>query len=234
METKLVSVANKGEMNFIFGQSHFIKTVEDLYEALVQVGHLRFGIVCLPVPVTCPPPHTAPPGILRGVWPVSGPHRRQRRGSHRTCKAKRAERIRGIRPPRLPTHYSHSPHHWHGDTGRPRFAPALSVLSPFLLSQPSLSLGTLSLSFDTLSLFIGTLSLSFDTLPFSLAHFPFPSIRFPFSLAHFLSHLTNPSACLRSPLVTPPVGTGCVRTHVLHLPQRRVPCQLSQCRQERP
>ena len=164
METKLVSVANKGEMNFIFGQSHFIKTVEDLYEALVQVGHLRFGIVCLPVPVTCPPPHTAPPGILRGVWPVSGPHRRQRRGSHRTCKAKRAERIRGIRPPRLPTHHSHSPHHWHGDTGRPRFAPALSVLSPFLLSQPSLSLGTLSLSFDTLSLFIGTLSLSFDTL----------------------------------------------------------------------
>ena len=44
METKLVSVANKGEMNFIFGQSHFIKTVEDLYEALVQVGHLKFGI----------------------------------------------------------------------------------------------------------------------------------------------------------------------------------------------
>ena len=46
METKIVQIENKDELNFIFGQSHFIKTVEDLYEALVQVGHLKFGIVC--------------------------------------------------------------------------------------------------------------------------------------------------------------------------------------------
>jgi adenosine/AMP kinase len=32
-------------MNFILGQSHFIKTVEDLYEAIVQtVPNMKFGI----------------------------------------------------------------------------------------------------------------------------------------------------------------------------------------------
>lgn len=31
--------------NFIFGQSHFIKTVEDVHEAIVQTApHMRFGI----------------------------------------------------------------------------------------------------------------------------------------------------------------------------------------------
>lgn len=33
------------DLNVILGQSHFIKTVEDLHEALVGVGpHLRFGL----------------------------------------------------------------------------------------------------------------------------------------------------------------------------------------------
>ena len=33
------------DVNLIFGQSHFIKTVEDLYEALIGGGsHLQFGI----------------------------------------------------------------------------------------------------------------------------------------------------------------------------------------------
>jgi uncharacterized protein len=32
------------ELNVIVGQSHFIKTVEDLHEACVQVPGLRFGI----------------------------------------------------------------------------------------------------------------------------------------------------------------------------------------------
>lgn len=33
------------DLNVIIGQSHFIKTVEDLHEALVGVGpHLRFGL----------------------------------------------------------------------------------------------------------------------------------------------------------------------------------------------
>lgn len=31
-------------VNIIIGQAHFIKTVEDLYEALVSAGEIRFGI----------------------------------------------------------------------------------------------------------------------------------------------------------------------------------------------
>jgi adenosine/AMP kinase len=38
-------VDNPNELNFILGHSHFIKTVEDLYEVLVQSGTaLKFGI----------------------------------------------------------------------------------------------------------------------------------------------------------------------------------------------
>ncbi len=45
MELKLVKIAKPPEMNFILGQSHFIKTVEDLYEAIVQtVPGMKFGI----------------------------------------------------------------------------------------------------------------------------------------------------------------------------------------------
>jgi adenosine/AMP kinase len=40
-----VSVAKPEDVNVIIGQAHFIKTVEDLHEALVGTGpHLRFGI----------------------------------------------------------------------------------------------------------------------------------------------------------------------------------------------
>ncbi|MGD9030077.1 MAG: adenosine-specific kinase, partial [Anaerolineae bacterium] len=35
MELKLVKVEKPETLNFILGQSHFIKTVEDLHEALV-------------------------------------------------------------------------------------------------------------------------------------------------------------------------------------------------------
>jgi adenosine/AMP kinase len=45
MELKLVAVSKPEEVNFILGQSHFIKTVEDLYEALVQaIPGIRFGL----------------------------------------------------------------------------------------------------------------------------------------------------------------------------------------------
>ena len=45
IELHLVSVENPEELNLIFGQSHFIKTVEDLHEALAgAVPQLRFGI----------------------------------------------------------------------------------------------------------------------------------------------------------------------------------------------
>jgi adenosine/AMP kinase len=40
-----VSVDKPDDVNVIIGQAHFIKTVEDLHEALVGVGpHLRFGL----------------------------------------------------------------------------------------------------------------------------------------------------------------------------------------------
>ena len=45
MELKTVSIEKPADMNFILGQSHFIKTVEDLYEAIVQtVPGMTFGI----------------------------------------------------------------------------------------------------------------------------------------------------------------------------------------------
>src|SRR5688572_12094998 len=45
MELQTVRVEKPEDLNFILGQSHFIKTVEDLYEALVGSSpHLRFGI----------------------------------------------------------------------------------------------------------------------------------------------------------------------------------------------
>jgi uncharacterized protein len=41
----VVRIDKPGDLNVIVGQAHFIKTVEDLYEALVGTGpHLRFGI----------------------------------------------------------------------------------------------------------------------------------------------------------------------------------------------
>jgi adenosine/AMP kinase len=45
LDISTVSVEKPEDMNFILGQSHFIKTVEDLYEALAGTSpHLRFGI----------------------------------------------------------------------------------------------------------------------------------------------------------------------------------------------
>jgi adenosine/AMP kinase len=45
MELKTVSIEKPADMNFILGQSHFIKTVEDLHEAIVQtVPQMKFGI----------------------------------------------------------------------------------------------------------------------------------------------------------------------------------------------
>ncbi len=45
MDFKVVKVEKPEEVNVIVGQSHFIKTVEDLYEALVtSVPGIKFGI----------------------------------------------------------------------------------------------------------------------------------------------------------------------------------------------
>ena len=45
MEIKSVTIEKPEDMNFILGQSHFIKTVEDIYEAMVNaVPGARFGL----------------------------------------------------------------------------------------------------------------------------------------------------------------------------------------------
>jgi len=45
MELRAVAIDKPEDLNFILGQSHFIKTVEDLHETLVQSAPgIRFGI----------------------------------------------------------------------------------------------------------------------------------------------------------------------------------------------
>ncbi|MBM2846903.1 MAG: hypothetical protein HW407_2215 [Bacteroidetes bacterium] len=45
MNLLTVTIEKPADMNFILGHSHFIKTVEDLYEAIVQtVPAMQFGI----------------------------------------------------------------------------------------------------------------------------------------------------------------------------------------------
>lgn len=45
MEIKLVQIEKPEPINFILGQSHFIKTVEDIHEALVNsVPGIKFGL----------------------------------------------------------------------------------------------------------------------------------------------------------------------------------------------
>jgi adenosine/AMP kinase len=45
MELHLVGIEKPEDLNFILGQSHFIKTVEDLHETLVQaVPGIQFGL----------------------------------------------------------------------------------------------------------------------------------------------------------------------------------------------
>src|SRR3990170_3491683 len=45
MELKLIPIDKPADLNFILGQSHFIKTVEDVHETLVQaVPGIKFGL----------------------------------------------------------------------------------------------------------------------------------------------------------------------------------------------
>jgi uncharacterized protein len=45
MEIKVVKIDKPEDVNLILGQSHFIKTIEDLHEAIVQtVPQMKFGI----------------------------------------------------------------------------------------------------------------------------------------------------------------------------------------------
>ena len=45
MEIKTMRVEKPDDMNFILGQTHFIKTVEDIHEAIVTAApHMKFGV----------------------------------------------------------------------------------------------------------------------------------------------------------------------------------------------
>jgi adenosine/AMP kinase len=45
VELEIVQIENPEELNLIFGQSHFIKTVEDFYETLIQSAPgIKFGL----------------------------------------------------------------------------------------------------------------------------------------------------------------------------------------------
>jgi len=45
MDLKVLTIRKPEDMNFILGHSHFIKTVEDLHEAIVNINpDIRFGL----------------------------------------------------------------------------------------------------------------------------------------------------------------------------------------------
>lgn len=45
MDLKTISITKPDDINVILGQSHFIKTVEDLYEALIgSMPNIKFGL----------------------------------------------------------------------------------------------------------------------------------------------------------------------------------------------
>jgi len=53
MEIKEVEIEKPDDMNFILGQTHFIKSVEDLYEAMANVPGAKFGIAFCEASGTC-------------------------------------------------------------------------------------------------------------------------------------------------------------------------------------
>jgi uncharacterized protein len=66
MELKIVEIAKPNpDLNVIIGQAHFIKTVEDLYEALVQaVPGIKFGVAFCEASGPCLIRHTGTDGEL--------------------------------------------------------------------------------------------------------------------------------------------------------------------------
>lgn len=59
MDIKTVNIKNPDSLNMILGQSHFIKTVEDLYEAMVNtVPGAKFGLAFCEASEACLVRHT--------------------------------------------------------------------------------------------------------------------------------------------------------------------------------
>ncbi len=54
MELKTVTIENPNELNFILGHSHFIKTIEDIHEAVVcTVPDAKFGVAFCEASIEC-------------------------------------------------------------------------------------------------------------------------------------------------------------------------------------
>ena len=66
MELKTVKIENPNSMNLILGQSHFIKTVEDIYEAIAgTVPMAKFGIAFCEASDVCLVRHTGTDDEMR-------------------------------------------------------------------------------------------------------------------------------------------------------------------------
>jgi adenosine/AMP kinase len=66
MELKTIKIENPDSLNLILGQSHFIKTVEDLYEAMVStVPMAKFGLAFCEASDVCLVRHTGTDDELR-------------------------------------------------------------------------------------------------------------------------------------------------------------------------
>jgi adenosine/AMP kinase len=65
MQLSIVEIAKPADTNVIVGQSHFIKTVEDVYEALVQsVPGVKFGLAFCEASGPCLIRHTGTDAAL--------------------------------------------------------------------------------------------------------------------------------------------------------------------------
>ena len=65
MQLKTIEILKPADANIIIGQAHFIKTVEDVYEALVQaVPGIKFGVAFCEASGPCLIRHTGTDGTL--------------------------------------------------------------------------------------------------------------------------------------------------------------------------
>ncbi len=54
MELKTIAIENPEELNFVLGHAHFIKTVEDIHEAIVcTVPNAKFGVAFCEASMEC-------------------------------------------------------------------------------------------------------------------------------------------------------------------------------------
>ena len=54
MELKTIPIENPEELNFILGHSHFIKTIEDIHEAIIcTVPNAKFGVAFCEASMEC-------------------------------------------------------------------------------------------------------------------------------------------------------------------------------------